>query len=153
MNPISRMHSIYSCILTIRLHSWHYCRTISQEAALPAHSTLHHTATQCNTVQHTAAHCSTLQHTAEHCSTLQHTATHCSTNNTTHCNTLQCTATHCYTLQHTATHPNTLPTLQRTATQWTCVAVCVAVCCSVLQCTEIGVFHRLLMSMQNSVIE
>ena len=35
-----------------------------------------HTATHCNTLQHTATHCNTLQHTATHCNTLQHTATH-----------------------------------------------------------------------------
>jgi len=46
---------------------------------------------------------------------------------TNNCNTLQHTATHCNTLQHTATHCNT--SFESLASR----ALCVAVCCSVLQ--------------------
>jgi len=60
---------------------------------------------------------------------LQHTATHC--------NTLQHTATHCNTLQHTATHCNTLSNKGLNHVEF-CIPIimilCVAVCCSVLQC-------------------
>jgi len=38
---------------------------------LPAHESLQHTATPCNTLQHTANHCSSLQHSATLCNTLQ----------------------------------------------------------------------------------
>ena len=65
-------------------------------------SSLHRTATHCNTLQRTATHYNALQHTATHCNALQHTATHCNAlqHTATHCNTLQRTATHCNALQH-----------------------------------------------------
>ena len=91
------------------------------------YSTLHHSATQCNTLQRIATHCTAMQHTAAYCNTLQHIAPHdkkpmcmtrvtrcrMQTNNTlqhtaTHYNTLQHAATRCNTLQHAALHCNTL---------------------------------------------
>ena len=69
------------------------------------------------------AHCSMLQHTLQHAA-LQYSAAHCITLcNTLQCNTLLHAAIHCYTLFHTAAHFNAR-------------CNCIAVCCSVLHCSE-----------------
>ena len=92
-----------------------------------------------------------LQHTATHCNTLQHI---CHT--VTHCKTLQQTATHCNTLQHTTVtslvggHGSVGAPLPHSyiytyVYMYTCppdpvnnVLQCVAMCCSVLQCSLPG---------------
>jgi len=69
------------------------------------------------------AHCSTLQHTLPH-TALQHSVAHCSTlHHTVQHTALQHAATRCYTLFHTAAHFNAR-------------CNCIAVCCSVLHCSE-----------------
>ena len=92
-------------------------------------------ATLCNTLHHTAPHCRTLQH----CYTLQHTATHC--------NTLQHTATHCNTQKRNATRDcmdQIRRRMERIIFSIPCgenvlfiSLLCVAVCCSVLQCVAV----------------
>jgi len=128
------------------------------------------TATHCNTIQnnathtatHTATQCSTLQHTqvnspqvkglkflqdfkgtVAHCNSLQHTATHCNT----HCNTLQHTQ-----VKFLVSHKDLGGIIDDLATTWgeqvcalqndaACYSgVCVAVCCSVLQCVVVCCF-------------
>jgi len=132
-------------------------------------NTLQHTATNCNTLQHTATHCNTLQHTTTHYNASQHTATHhntlqhttthyntlqhttkqcnthCNTLKHTHCNTLQRTAAQCNSLQHAATqHLNSRGTARKSNRQGLdipCrICVCVAVCCSVLQCVPCHIY-------------
>jgi len=128
----------------------------------PVSNTLQHATTRCNTLQHAATHCNIQTKYSWKCVTLTppseaHTAIHY--------NTLQHTATRCNTLQHIATHllstresvsrsrlpapGNAVPQFQFEALWQVCSPrsqrpwqhLCVAVCCSVLQCVVVSVLQ------------
>jgi len=143
----------------------HYCNNnILQHTATATHCNTHYN-THCNrqyvsytTNTHCTTHCSThwnsLQHTlqqtalctathaATRYNTLQHTATHCITHCNTRCKSLQ------HTLQHTAIgntcHTRTIHMTGDLLIRQFCTGVayvCVAECCSVLQCVAVCVLQ------------